>query len=109
MALTDEVIEKLKSEHGDVWRIDDIVVDGEPITVVVKRAKKGEMSRLMKAIQDDDKRLASARALCSQIVVYPPIDEWNRLADDVELLPITVATNVMQRAAGDVKTSAKKL
>lgn len=107
--LSNEQIEKLKAEHGDLWRIDEVSIDGEPCEIVVKRPKKGELARFMKAVGDDDKRMGAARALCSTIVVYPESAKWDAMCDDCELLPITVAGSVAQRAAGDAKTTARKL
>lgn len=107
--LTSEQIEKLKAAHGEVWRIEDVVIDGEPVDIVVKRPKKGELARFMKAVGDDDKRMGAARALCSTVVVLPEAAAWDALCDDCELLPITVAGSIAQRAAGDAKTTAKKL
>lgn len=107
--LTDEQVADLKTKHGDVWAVDNIKVDGETVDVVVKRHSKGELQRTIKALGDEDRRLGAAREFCSKVVVWPELAKWHALCDDVELLPVTVTINIMQRSAGDAKSDLRKL
>ena len=107
--LTEAQIADLKAKHGDVWAVENIKVDGEPVDIVVKRHSKGELQRALKAMSDEDRRIGAAREFCSRVVVFPELAAWHALCDDVELLPVTVFANVAQRAAGDAKTDLRKL
>jgi hypothetical protein len=105
MSLSEETIEKLKEEHGEVWVIE--VDGGQPIAF---RCPTRQEFRKFKAMASDEKKKPDADDLLArEVVVYPSKADFDALLNRRPGVSMRVAGAVIEAASGEELKDAKKL
>lgn len=98
------LIDKLRSEHEDCK-----LIKTNGLEIVVRRPRRGEYKRFMKAVSNERDKADAIETLVLDCVVHPPRAEFDKLLDKLPALCEELGEHVLELAGLSGKAQAEKL